>query len=379
MKKINKLLIVSFSFLFVMTGCNSKDKSLFLDSDNIIKDIQFVEEKNEKLHIDTNILPNIKNGEIFDYSYVDDKIYYIVVYDSFSEYVNDIDIYCYNIKDKNTSLIYNYHDDNINKFMCDLRATKEYLFWIDLYGDKPYWRLNKMTLADGEIDIIRKYEDSNSTSPPAISISKNWVSWYELPEGSEDIYTDNNLLLYSIKDDSVILLQEKVYRASPYYEAPICDNFITYLTANKDKTLSINQYNLDTKETFEINTNSDIDERYIIDYMSNGSYIVWHDGNYKTLIEPHLFVHDLKLCKTYQFNTDNKSVLCSRIYSNYIMVKYNNHIDNNLYFYDLEGFTKINVSNYLDNESIDWLRNSTDNYVTSQFYDKDDTGIIRIN
>lgn len=213
-------------------------------------------------------------------------IYYKVIHGiPMSNDADAVDVYTLNRINGDIQLIYQTDSSFGIGYLNEFRCNEQYLFWVHLYDSG--WKIYKMNLASRQPVIIRECQFKPGTIMPSLSVSNEYVSWYEKHE-QDDTF---DLMLYSISEDEILVVSSNCLLKSPYKRAHIRESTLTYLTQN-ESGIQIEIYDLNTlkKQYLILPKDCQIENVY-----SNGNITVWHE-NYKT---SSIFIYDHQEEKLY--------------------------------------------------------------------------------
>jgi hypothetical protein len=354
-KKILLLLIIFCYFLIY--GCEGNNVLLNTNNTNIVnltnRFEEYIDISNKfstlnsgdnylkKFNINEYVLPVPEGGEIGDQTVYGNKIYYVVTYSrKMSNFAIKVEIYSYDINNHNTNLIYEYENPSQDIYINELRANEKYLFWTILTPDNS-WDLYKLTLEDKSTKVIRTSKNTHSKIPPVITLTNNYLCWYETINKNENIYFA--LKIYLINENVIKTISDNVYLTSPYTRAFIRNNIVTYLTQNNEG-ININVYNIksDQNKILLIPTNKKIQN-----VISNERFTVWHENYTKT----NIYVYDHKLDKLFLVNSKENShnIFAIDLLENYVFI--NASDINNIFCLDINNKEKINLTSTLNNNN----------------------------
>ncbi|SHJ89557.1 hypothetical protein [Paramaledivibacter caminithermalis] len=350
------LLIVIF-FYSIISGCEGNDIITNTNNTNIVNLTNRFEEcidisnkfssiKSKgkyfkKFDINEYVLPLPEGGEIGDQTVYKNKIYYVVTYSrKMSNFAKKVEIYSYDINNNNNNLIYQYENSSKDIYINELRANEKYLFWTILTPDNS-WNLYRLSLEDKSTKVIRTSKNTHSKIPPVITLTNNYLCWYETINKNENIYFV--LKIYFINEDVIKTISDNVYLTSPYARAFIRNNILTYLTQNNEG-ININIYNIknDQNKILIIPANKKIQN-----VISNERFTVWHENYTKT----NIYVYDHKLDKFFLINSKENShnIFAIDLLGSYVFV--NASDINNIFCLDIDTKEKINLTNTLNNNN----------------------------
>lgn len=276
MKKIIRTLILC-SIVFAM-ACSHKNKnqSITVSNFNDVTEINITDSANEKNLVkeelsmlkyeleettgnDIDLLEYAQNSENVYYT----KCYYIpmTIYTYYAE------VYCYNIESKTHTLIY--QKENISN-LNELRANDDYVVWVEYIPEGEGFDYSVM-LYDSKSGDVSNIATINSDyiGEICLSISKNYVTWYEYYYNEErvevSIYDINDKSTYQLENEDIVLFY-------PYERLDIVDDGITFFTKNDEGNVEVNRYNIKDKTTFSLVIEEEME---FAGCMSNQDYIGW--------------------------------------------------------------------------------------------------------
>ena len=328
-------------FCITLSGCNNnyvKESNLQEDNQNlkVFTSIDYKDYKNLEIctiDLDFNhiYLSEIHNLMLTS-TYYDDKIYYSILNEEILK-EDTIEVYSFDLKTNENKLIYQYVVDKEDKFhlMNELRATDDYLFWVEMSVDGR-WVFKEFDLNTKETKVIREYEDEMMLGGISISLTKDFIFWYEIVEEYED-YMIARLASYDINEKNIGFIEENAYIDSPYLRVSIYNNNLAFLTETEEnETKIINIYDLNTR----------INSEYSIENINNMGNIVGLADNLLILYDTKdigntdIYLYDYK-SSNYQQIKSPGSMFFANEYEGKIFI----NLYSEVYFLDLENNYKV--------------------------------------
>ena len=336
LKKTLQIYLIILFCITLLSGCNNnyvKESNLQEDNQNleVFTSIDYKDYKNLEIctiDLDFNhIYLSEINSSMLTSTYYDDKIYYSV----FNEEIlkeDTIEVYSFDLKTNENKLIYQYVDKE-DKFhlMNELRATNNHLFWVEMSVDGR-WVFKEFDLNTKETKVIREYEDGMMLGGISISLTKDFIFWYEIVEEYED-YMIARLASYDINEKNIEFIEEKAYIDSPYLRVPIYNNNLAFFTETEEnETKIINIYDLNTR----------INSEYSIENINNMGNIVGLTDNLLILYDTKtdIYLYDYKSSNYRQIKSP-----CSMFFANEYAGKIFINLYSEVYFLDLENNYKV--------------------------------------
>ncbi|WP_178137484.1 hypothetical protein [Tepidibacter thalassicus] len=271
-----------------------------------------------------------KDGEIGDQTVYGNQVYYTVLYmKDMSNFAEKVDIYKYNVDNGDCDLLY--EDNNLDSdiYINELRANENYLFW-EKFTPQNDWSLNKFNLNNNKIEVIRTSKDTNSKILPSIEVTNKHLTWYEY------VNKKPRLIIYSIKENKIKIIDKNIYLESPYDRAYIRDNKLTYITSN-NKNKYINIYDLNKNRNKILSMPKNIKIKNI---LSNNNFTIWHEDYGIS----NVYVYDHRIKELYLINSKNNghNVFAINLCKNYIFINDSNN--SNIFCFDMNTKKKINLT-----------------------------------
>ncbi|MGF7057593.1 hypothetical protein [Brassicibacter mesophilus] len=290
-----------------------------------------------KLNIDTDIIeiPMVDNMIIADHTICNNTVYYVVTDNVKSDFHTKFKIYKFDIKTAESYDIFQMNDIKKPSYISEIHANANFLFW-EVVDSNYNWKIYKLDLNDLSADIIRCSDDlNNSLIEPIMTISDNYLAWYESIGTSGDNY-EERIVLYDINKNILEILDNEVdLDGNPYKRPYLMNNKLTYIDRDEDEYI-IKIYDLNSQETDIL-----LPGTKLACVLSNGNITVWMDDYYNS----NVYVYDHTLKKLNLIEKE-QSILSVDIINNDLLITYiKDNSYSNIYYLDLSSNIKINLTN----------------------------------
>ncbi|MBN4069530.1 hypothetical protein JYU11_01345 [bacterium AH-315-G05] len=160
---------------------------------------------------------------------------------------NVVEIYSFDLNSEIYTLLYQYTVNEENEFYWfnELQVNENYLFWVQLTVDGR-WVLKELDLKNKETRIIREYEEGMQLGGISITLTDQYIFWYEVSKEHTD-YLIGKIVLYDIEKKTLEYV-ENVFMHNPYIRVATFNDQIAYFTLeNNRKVLNIS--NIEKRKT----------------------------------------------------------------------------------------------------------------------------------
>ncbi|SCG84349.1 hypothetical protein DW1_2789 [Proteiniborus sp. DW1] len=276
------------------------------------------------------------SGEIWDYALAENDLIYVIGYEkkmAVSAY--KFEIYRYDISNSTNELLYTCDKEGLvvlNEMVCNDR----YMFWVEETYEEghSYTTLYSMNLITKEINILRRLKLMEEIyNPICLSVSTNYLTWYESKkESTDNEKLSNKIKVYNISDNSFEPVDiSNVICFSPYVRLDIFDNNITFMTETQDCTIAINRYNLETQENISVALPKEVK---LVDCSSNDNYFLWYESY--NVGNRNYYLYNYNNMKLYKIDVNEKGGGFSYLLTDNLYLNYDNN--HSLIKVDLSSF-----------------------------------------
>lgn len=276
------------------------------------------------------------SGEIWDYALAENDLIYVVGYDkkmALSAY--KFEIYRYDISKSTNELLYTCDKEGfvvLNEMVCN----DTNMFWVEETYEEghDYTTLYSMNLNTKEINILRRLRLMEEIyNPICLSISTNYLTWYESKEESSDNEKlSHKINVYNISNNSFEPVEiSNIICFSPYVRPDIYDNNITFMTETRNDSIIINRYNLVTQENISVALPKNIK---LVDCSSNSNYFLWYESY--NVGNRNYYLYNYNNMKLYKIDVNEKGGGFSYLLTDNLYLNYDNN--HSLINVDLSSF-----------------------------------------
>lgn len=274
---------------------------------------------------------------IYDQTAYGDKIYYIMAEENMGVLYESVEIFVHDVKENTTNVLYKHSGDEPVIF-AELRATENYLFYVELYAGK--FIIKKHNLSTNQASIIHSSEQANALNTPLLSHNEKYVAWFENTLAENDNDERTSLYLYSIAEENLSVIEEDVTFQADFSRPNIRGNHLVYrATYPGDEINKINIVNLETNETQSI-----LIPGKVQNILSNGEITVWHEDYHQA----NIYYYDHLKEEVYMIHSkkSNELIFAIDLLKNNILVNFSEDStgNHNIYTYNVETQTSTNLT-----------------------------------